>query len=70
SSNPGKGVSPSLLASPPAMILNHKTALQGIPKRFHVTLTDSSVVSIDAPVIHDLRIMEIHRFRHQSKAQL
>ncbi|MGH6761405.1 MAG: hypothetical protein ACRECW_07415, partial [Phyllobacterium sp.] len=45
SSNPGKGVSPSLLASPPAMILNHKTALQGIPKRFHVTLTDSKAHS-------------------------
>jgi hypothetical protein len=29
---------------------------------------NSSVVSIDAPVIHDLRIMVIHGFRNQTNA--
>jgi hypothetical protein len=31
---------------------------------------NSNVASIDAPVIHDLRIMETHGFRSQQKAQL
>ena len=39
--NQAKEVAPSLLASDPAMIFNHKNQLRRIPSRVRLALTDS-----------------------------
>ncbi|WP_459179021.1 PIN domain-containing protein, partial [Sinorhizobium medicae] len=36
---------PSLLASSPAMILNHNRSKKGIPRRFSLRLTDSNLMA-------------------------